>query len=697
MIKNLHDGIAAGKNEDETILLLGLYSIACVQIWGAVQNNKMYQRNRLGFLPEEIEYFMRPVDAASHVYVSNFRNIIASPFDVKHAFANRFGEVKAFLDAYGLTRHQLKDLDLVPLDKAIEIQGKWEAIREFTSQVRLASRHFDVAMLQQIFSNPMYARGIALFQEVGSTTIHTNNAQFLGKATLAAGSSVGSHAQYGEMAIVYIDPKNTNQIYVEIASLKPLLFLAHQYYINRKFYASMILEIYRGTIGAVYIVNAIFVAMGFIPVLIEEGFAGLIYEIILFYTTNKIQEQVEQINPVFAEVLGLLLQTFAPRPNLKPKVVEPPSLERDTSALHDHFTGPKNRGVQDRATAEVNRATASNGTASTGTAPRTAPSSPAKSVQQPLPQRSVANANVPQSAVLDEAAGEVANRQRGEKTAARDAETAASGAHPPRPKTAAASPVPQRPAANANVSQSMVLDEVVEEIANLQRAEESALEEEGRIAMAGGGKRGGTPPSRGRVTSTSVSGGRGKAGSGTRGTKDRGLPKPPRLYAKYKLKFGELAKLVEKSAETYKSEMARLKPLHKDVTIRSTIAHNTTLAKVRSEFEHVVHGKQRYGVSDTNVTGKLTVREGDISYHDPAIGGDVNFNAVIELKRWAYLGKEGSIRTAGGHFEEGVSSPQMQSYEILMDELGVPVFVIDERGRIYSRDSPNDAWIQVGE
>ena len=40
-----------------------------------------------------------------------------------------------------------------------------------------------------------------------------------------------------------------------------------------------------------YITNAIFLAMGFIPVLIEAGFAGLIYEVALTFVSNEVKSK----------------------------------------------------------------------------------------------------------------------------------------------------------------------------------------------------------------------------------------------------------------------------------------------------------------------------------------------------------------------------------------------------------------------
>jgi hypothetical protein len=64
----------------------------------------------------------------------------------------------------------------------------------------------------------------------------------------------------------------------------------------------------------------LFLIMGFIPVLIEAGFAGSIYEIALTYASSELEEQAAKVHPAFGIVLGLLIQTFAPRPNFKPQL-----------------------------------------------------------------------------------------------------------------------------------------------------------------------------------------------------------------------------------------------------------------------------------------------------------------------------------------------------------------------------------------
>jgi hypothetical protein len=42
------------------------------------------------------------------------------------------------------------------------------------------------------------------------------------------------------------------------------------------------------------------------------------------------------------------------------------------------------------------------------------------------------------------------------------------------------------------------------------------------------------------------------------------------------------------------------------------------------------------------------------------------------------------------------AASQMQNYEIMVDEQGIPVFVIDERGRIYGRDPDEGVWFLAG-
>ena len=53
--------------------------------------------------------------------------------------------------------------------------------------------------------------------------------------------------------------------------------------------------------------------------LIEAGFAGLIYEVALAYVGEKVEELASEIDPTFGKILGFLVQTLAHRPDFKPK------------------------------------------------------------------------------------------------------------------------------------------------------------------------------------------------------------------------------------------------------------------------------------------------------------------------------------------------------------------------------------------
>jgi hypothetical protein len=294
---------------DEKVLLRGLYAIACIQLMVVAQADRLYARNRNGFTAEEAAYFYAPVARDDFYYASSIRKVLIAPLKAPDT---AIGEIKSFLSTCILTRKKLDGFQLANLSKTLEIQNKWIEVRNVTDLIQLAAKRSDVDRLNEIFADSKNEKGITYLQEISSTTIQAKNPWTLGQRTLAAGSKLGDHNAYGEIVIVYIDPKDKNQIFIELGSLKPQLFLVHEDYIANKVMGEKLLEIYRSTIGVVYITNIIFTAMGFLPVLIEAGFAGLVYEIALFYTSNVIEEQASKVDPKFGKVLGLLIQAFAP-------------------------------------------------------------------------------------------------------------------------------------------------------------------------------------------------------------------------------------------------------------------------------------------------------------------------------------------------------------------------------------------------
>jgi hypothetical protein len=122
--------------------------------------------------------------------------------------------------------------------------------------------------------------------------------------------------------IVYIEPKDQNFFYVEYEGLKPNLFLVHKDYISSKLYASRIMEIYKNTVGIVYLTQAMFLMMGFQWVFVEYGFAALIREVVIYYASTKVEHLASKADPTFGKILGLLFQVLSPRPKAAPKLVE---------------------------------------------------------------------------------------------------------------------------------------------------------------------------------------------------------------------------------------------------------------------------------------------------------------------------------------------------------------------------------------
>jgi len=329
----------------ERVLYFALYALACVRLLGVAQADKLYHRNRLGFTAEEVAYFCRPLERFE--YASNIRKVLSPPYKGPQI---ALGELQAFLNIYVLTKNQLKGCDLVPLDKTMEIQDKWIAMNDVTDLIRMAARTADIGRLNQIFQDPRNEKGIALLKEVSSTVIETTNPWVLGYARLAAGSRFGSHTKHGDIAIVYIDPSNTDRIYVEFATLRPHIFRVRRNYVDDKVFGDRILEIYRSTVGMVHVTQFILLAIGFMPVLIEAGFAGLIYEIAVALASDQIEKQASKINPAFGKVLGLLLQTFAPRPNFRPTIDDSMVQTADRTALNEVLTRPSAKPLLDRGT-----------------------------------------------------------------------------------------------------------------------------------------------------------------------------------------------------------------------------------------------------------------------------------------------------------------------------------------------------------
>jgi hypothetical protein len=315
--------------EDRSVLLHGLYGIACIQLHGAALRAGLYVKNSQGFTKEELDYFAGPMRASSFRYRSNVINGIGGKLRNP---AGPIGAIAGTLKTFLLAKARLPDLTLLNLDEALHIQKKWAMVRDLSEQIGLASRNDDVARITAIMTDPRNSEGVQALREIGSTRIEVASGQDLGFRIHAAGSKLGMRGSAGAVSIAYINPRDWG-IVVEFSALKPQLFHAPRSWVAEQQYGQKITEIHDATIGIVRLTELMFLAMGFLPVLIEAGFAGLIYEVAFTYATGKLEKQLEEIDPVLGSVLALAIGVFAPRPNFKPKLKTDPVVEPADSSL----------------------------------------------------------------------------------------------------------------------------------------------------------------------------------------------------------------------------------------------------------------------------------------------------------------------------------------------------------------------------
>jgi len=631
------------------VLVCEMYTMACLQLLVYGQGLRL-QGNRLRFTAEEQAYFLKSLRDPDYEYFSN----IERRFDAQMKSVDAaFDASKTFLDLILLTKDQISRATLVNLKKTLDVQDTWQQIEVVTEKLKKAGR--DKAALTSLVSDAKMRRQLETLHYHMAVEIHAGN-QDIGRRVLHVGTSPGSHATFGVITIVQIDPKNPNDIYVEYQSLRPNLFLVHKDYLDDKVLGAALVEMHRSTIGMVYVVEGLFTALGFLPAFIEGGFVAVIYEVIIYFGSNKLGEWAAEINPLFGQLVALAAGMVVPRPN---------------------FKGGLKVGE----------------------------------LEEPLPPSGALtqNAALIENRATKEASGSPGTEAKLSGEGNRGAVAAeAEGAAPPKPK------VRQEPltkVVSANDNRIQTFDDVVAEIAKLEEAEGLVAAEEeaefvaandevaarqGRVEMASrkvaGSRASGT---RGRVSGSQGGPGR-RGGGGPRGTANKGVLRKIELKAAVKLKLGKFAEHVVRAAEIYREKMAALAKKIRNPALRSTIAHNETLKEMVKAFPETVRGKQRTGVMTVDEAGKPRVRESDVAFHDPEAKVDKNYSGpVVELKSWAYANQAGVIQTAGGGAFADAASFQMQAYEIMVDEQGIPVFVINERGNIYARDSSKGTWFRA--
>ncbi|MBZ5650806.1 MAG: hypothetical protein LAO18_10015 [Acidobacteriia bacterium] len=726
---------------DTDPLTCELYATACIQLLKFAQGNLVLKSNRDSFTPEERAYFLAPLrnPKREYVYYSNIEDRFTRPLrDVPATFKL----TDSFLDVMLLTRSELAGTSLVPLAEMLRVRNRWKVFEALGEK----AMKLDANAVAQILAEPENKKALDEFAELLAIEVPIGNKE-LGRATARVGASPGVHKAYGKVTIIHIDPKNAkrNDFYVEFEALKPGLFLVHTDYITEKVYGSRVYEVHLSTVGITHVIEFMFMMMGFMPVLVEAGFAGLIQEILIAYASGKAEDVAAEINPTLGKVVGFAVQIVAPRKNFARKIVEPPPTtvpERPNifevkAGRATDSTGAKqvnpdwlNRSIESPSSRVPERpniveAKAGQAIDSTG----------AKQVNTDWLNRSVESpsSKVPElpqalevkaSKATDVASPTIGPPHRGEPPRpnwqeqrpqqqltkkppsnefqgyigdeAKPAVASKSVAKPGGESVKASDLPGARHPLNENRSQELVIEEAVNEVATLEEAQIAA--DEGEMVMAAkgkGGSRSRASIGRSKVTNSQARG----TSKAARGSAGRGTPERIKLdqSAMRRLKITKpMQGLVIRVAEYYRAAMKRLERSMPDITKRSTKAHELTRQHMIENVPHVIRGKQITGVTD------LVVRESDVAVHNPRWG-----RMVIELKAWAHVGKGGALRTTGGGYQEAtrplrpgdleaVSSPQIQCYEVMMDE-GIPVFVISGDGRIYTRDSSLDAWVQVDE
>jgi len=298
-------------------LMCEVYIMACIQLAAYAGPRNEFPQNRFGFLAAEQDYFLRRLREPRYryKYVSNLENRLASRLTDVPAV---FDQTKTFLDLILLTETQLRFAKLVTLQDTLRIQNMWNDIDQLTKRLQAAGEQAQDKILLESGNRATLNNLLDVLQ---TEVPIGQEGPVLGRGFASAGRKPGEHAAFGEITIVYIDPKNLDNFYIEYAALKPHLFLVDTNYISKKLFAGRLQTIYQNTIGVVYATNAMFLIMGFLPVFIQAGFAALLTEVIIYYGSTKLEEQAAKINPIFGKIVGLAAQILTPRPSHGPSIV----------------------------------------------------------------------------------------------------------------------------------------------------------------------------------------------------------------------------------------------------------------------------------------------------------------------------------------------------------------------------------------
>jgi hypothetical protein len=303
-------------SEDRSVLMHGLYAIACIRLHGAALRAGLYAKNLKGFTKEEVEFFAAPMRKSSFYYRSNIVTALSGELRNPEP---PIGAIAGMLNTFLVVKARMPDITLLGLEETLRIQKTWTMVEDLTEDIGFASGNDDVEKIAALMTDARNAEAVQALREIGSTKVTLTSGQDLGSRVLSAGSKLGRRGAAGAVSVAYIDPDDL-RIIVEFSAFKPQLFHAPNPWVADQQYGQKITEIHDATIGIVQLTELMFLAMGFMPVLVQAGFAGLIYEVAFTYASGKLEEQLVKIDPVLGKVLGLAIGIFSPRPDFKPKL-----------------------------------------------------------------------------------------------------------------------------------------------------------------------------------------------------------------------------------------------------------------------------------------------------------------------------------------------------------------------------------------
>jgi hypothetical protein len=230
---------------------------------------KHFIRNPEGFTAEEKTFFLDPLKAAT--YYSNFINRMKIVFpDSKPSNASafdKFAKVYSQLILYARSQH----LDLASDDEALAIQKKIL----HTPGPELANQSFST----KGYSSWAYAQD-----------------------TFKIGARIGT-----EISIAYFEGSHPQAIYLELDNFEGFLFRADLSSFTRKVEIGLYQLLWEYNKGLIPLIQKFFEIIGYLPVLVEAGFVGLVEQVVSDQLTGAALEEFSAGFGVDLSSLGMIL------------------------------------------------------------------------------------------------------------------------------------------------------------------------------------------------------------------------------------------------------------------------------------------------------------------------------------------------------------------------------------------------------